>query len=136
MGRKVKINLVDGSSGYSLQITDKEGSGYRLAGPKAWGNPYNKPTASFEVNVKELLDCVMHNSYYVENNKQELNTTNNIFIDGDRTIINTDYFLQLLKHNETRKDALQFMYNNDFFNEDEIKQSNYKYLLTILREEN
>ena len=39
--KKVIIRIVKGSEGYSLQIIDKEGNGYRYAGPKAWGNPTN-----------------------------------------------------------------------------------------------
>lgn len=57
------INLVKGSDGYSLQITNKDGNGYRYAGPKAWGNPYNKPTASFEVDLEEFIKCLKENSY-------------------------------------------------------------------------
>ena len=61
--KKVMINLVKGSDGYSLQITNKDGNGYRYAGPKAWGNPYNKPTASFEVDLEEFIKCLKENSY-------------------------------------------------------------------------
>ena len=63
MSKKVKINLVHGSDGYSLQITNKEGNGYRFMGPKAWGNPCNVPTASFEVNLEDFIECLKQNSY-------------------------------------------------------------------------
>ena len=69
--KKVIINLVKGSDGYSLQITNKQGNGYRYAGPKAWGNPYNKPTASFEVELEDFITCLKDNSYEVEELKHE-----------------------------------------------------------------
>lgn len=68
---KVMINLVKGSDGYSLQITDKEGNGRRYAGPKAWGNPYNKPTASFEVELEDFIKCLKDNSYEVGEKEHE-----------------------------------------------------------------
>lgn len=61
--KKVTINLVKGSDGYSLQIINKNGNGYRYAGPKAWGNPYNEPTASFEVELEDFIKCLKENSY-------------------------------------------------------------------------
>lgn len=64
--KKVIINLVKGSDGYSLQITDKQGNGYRYAGPKAWGNPYNEPEASFEVDLEDFIKYLENNSYTVD----------------------------------------------------------------------
>lgn len=61
--KKVEIAFVGGSEGYSLQIRDKEGNGYRVAGPKAWGNPFNKPTASFEVDLEEFIKLLKQISY-------------------------------------------------------------------------
>lgn len=52
--KKVEIAFVKGSEGYSLQIWGKSG-GYSFAGPKAWGNPFNKPTASFVVDLEEFI---------------------------------------------------------------------------------
>ena len=52
---KVQIAFVKGNEGYSLQIWDKDGSGYRYAGPKAWGNPYNQPEKVFEVDLGHSL---------------------------------------------------------------------------------
>lgn len=60
---KVTINLVKGSEGYSLQIINKNGNGYRYAGPKAWGNPYNEPEASFEVELEDFINCLKEYSY-------------------------------------------------------------------------
>lgn len=57
------VNLVEGNNGYSLQIVDENGSGYRIAGPKAWGNPLNKPTASFIINADELINAIISNCY-------------------------------------------------------------------------
>lgn len=71
--KKVIINLVKGSDGYSLQISDKQGNGYRYAGPKAWGNPYNEPTASFEVNLEDFIKCLENNSYVVDEVEHEKN---------------------------------------------------------------
>ena len=69
--KKVIINLVKGSDGYSLQITDKNGNGRRYAGPKAWGNPYNEPTASFEVNLEDFIKCLENNSYAIDEVEHE-----------------------------------------------------------------
>ena len=66
--KKVEIALVNGSEGFSLQIWGKNG-GCRFAGPKAWGNPTNKPTAKFEVDVKEVIKEIQNCSYEVEENK-------------------------------------------------------------------
>ena len=63
--RMVYINLVRGSEGFSLQITNEYG-GERYAGPKAWGNPYNKPTASFKVDVDDFIKALERNAYEVE----------------------------------------------------------------------
>lgn len=63
--RTIEIAVVKGSEGYSLQLWDKSG-GYRVAGPKAWGNPYNEPTATFTVDADELIRLV--NSMAVDDN--------------------------------------------------------------------
>ena len=60
--KKVQIAFVRGNEGYSLQIYGKT-SGYRYAGPKAWGNPYNKPTAEFTVDVEDFIKCLQHLAY-------------------------------------------------------------------------
>lgn len=59
---KIRIDLVKGAEGYSLQVQGLQ-YGYRIAGPKAWGNPYNKPTASFEINADELISCIQSHQY-------------------------------------------------------------------------
>ncbi|HAV90181.1 MAG TPA: hypothetical protein DCW44_02770 [Eubacterium sp.] len=61
--KKVQIAFVKGNEGYSLQIWNKNGGGYRYAGPKAWGNPYNKPTETFEVELEDFIKCLRQNSY-------------------------------------------------------------------------
>lgn len=63
--KKIRIAVVKGNEGYCLLITDKDGNGYRIAGPKAWGNPTNIPTAEFDIDVKELIEAVNNNSYEV-----------------------------------------------------------------------
>lgn len=65
MMKKVIISFVKGSEGYSLQIYSKE-SGYRYAGPKAWGNPFNIPTAEFTVDVEDFIKCLNNMSYEEE----------------------------------------------------------------------
>lgn len=67
--KKVIIDFVRGNEGYSLQVVNKNGSGYRFAGPKAWGNPYNKPTASFEIDVNEFIECLNRIAYEVGEGK-------------------------------------------------------------------
>ena len=64
--KKITIDLVKGSDGYSLQLKDKEGNGERYIGPKAWGNPYNTPTASFEVDLEDFIRALECNAYEVE----------------------------------------------------------------------
>ena len=59
--KKVIINLVKGSDGYSLQITDKQGNGYR----------YAEPTASFEVNLEDFIKCLENNSYVADEVEHE-----------------------------------------------------------------
>lgn len=68
MNKKVEIALVKGAEGYSLQVWGKNG-GCRYAGPKAWGNPYNKPTATFEVELEDFIKCLEQNAY----EKEEVN---------------------------------------------------------------
>lgn len=67
--KKVRIAFVKGNEGYSLQIWDKDGSGYRYAGPKAWGNPFNKPEKVFEVELEDFIKCLKQNSYEVLESK-------------------------------------------------------------------
>ena len=61
--KKVQIAFLKGNEGYSLQIWDKDGSGYRFAGPKAWGNPYNKLEKVFEVDLEDFIKCLKQKSY-------------------------------------------------------------------------
>lgn len=61
--KKVIIKIVKGSDGYSLQIVDKDGNGYRYTGPKAWGNPTNIPTCEFEVELEDFIKHLEMESY-------------------------------------------------------------------------
>lgn len=65
---KIMVNIVRGREGSSLQITDKHGNGYRVAGPKAWGNPYNKPFITFEVDADEFIKLINGCCYEDEDN--------------------------------------------------------------------
>ena len=57
MTRTIQVVVVSGADGKSLQLWNKNG-GKRIAGPKAWGNPYNKPLASFTVDADELMKSI------------------------------------------------------------------------------
>jgi len=57
MARTIQVVVVSGADGKSLQLWNKD-RGKRIAGPKAWGNPYNKPLASFTVDADELMKSV------------------------------------------------------------------------------
>ncbi len=67
--KKVKIHIVNGSDGYSLQVLElDESSGIRALGPKAWGNPYNKPTIVFDnVDAEQLCKDIMDVVKEIEN---------------------------------------------------------------------
>ena len=71
--KKVLINLVKGSEGYSLQIISKNGGGYRYAGPKAWGNPYNEPEASFEVDLEDFINRLKEYCYEIDEVEKDEN---------------------------------------------------------------
>ena len=49
----MKINIVKGNDGYCLNLVDNNGSGQRILGNKPWGNPYNKPIVSFEIDKEK-----------------------------------------------------------------------------------
>ncbi len=57
MSKKVEIVVVRGAEGPSLQVWGENG-GKRIAGPKAWGNPYNKPLCRFVVDAEEMIAAV------------------------------------------------------------------------------
>ena len=67
---KVKVNIVAGNSGYSLQVVDEKGNGNRVAGEKAWGNPHNTPTASFVLDTEEFIDAINTASYSEKGEKE------------------------------------------------------------------
>lgn len=66
---RIIVNVVKGAEGPSLQVLDKKGSGERVAGPKAWGNPFNKPVFSFEVDANGLVAAINNNKYIVGDDK-------------------------------------------------------------------
>ena len=55
--KTVEIVVVNGAEGKSLQVWGKHG-GYRMCGPKAWGNPHNKPMMQFTVDADELIEQI------------------------------------------------------------------------------
>ena len=58
----IDVAIVSGAEGYSLQICNKSG-GTRVAGPKAWGNAYNHPTAEFTLSADELIAAINNEAY-------------------------------------------------------------------------
>jgi hypothetical protein len=73
MARTIQVVVVSGADGKSLQLWNKD-RGKRIAGPKAWGNPYNKPLASFTVDADELMKSVDRLAV-AEGRKEEENVT-------------------------------------------------------------
>lgn len=69
MNKIVEIAIVKGEEAYSLQIWGEHG-GYRYIGPKAWGNPYNKPLVTFKVNVNDFIKYIEKYSYEIESDKE------------------------------------------------------------------
>lgn len=53
MSKKVKIEVVRGVEGNCVCVSDLDGSGHRLAGPKPWGG--GSTVHSFEVDLDELV---------------------------------------------------------------------------------
>lgn len=66
----VDINIVRGNEGYSLQVDDKN-CGTRVFGPKAWGNPYNKPTCTFRINEEQVEELYKTLKQYLYENEKE-----------------------------------------------------------------
>ena len=58
----IDVCVVRGSSGPSLQICGPAG-GTRISGPKAWGNPLNRPIYEFTVAVDELIAAIKGDAY-------------------------------------------------------------------------
>lgn len=40
--------------------------GYRVAGRKAWGNPYNKPIYTFKTDADEFIELINKYKYEVK----------------------------------------------------------------------
>jgi hypothetical protein len=70
VGRMIQVAVVSGAEGKSLQLWNKYG-GKRIQGPKAWGNPFNKPLAIFTVDADELIKSIDRLAY-VEGRKGEV----------------------------------------------------------------
>lgn len=61
--RKIRVKIVRGNEGYSLQLVDRNGTGTRYAGPKAWGNPTNIPLCEWEFDVEDFIKNIKENSF-------------------------------------------------------------------------
>ena len=53
----IDIHIVNGAEGPALLILGETG-GKRVSGPKAWGNPFNKPTYTFIVDANEIIQVI------------------------------------------------------------------------------
>jgi hypothetical protein len=69
MSKYVDIVVVRGAEGRSLQLWGKSG-GRRLAGPKAWGNPFNEPEHKFRVDADELIEMARQHAFEPEPPKE------------------------------------------------------------------
>ena len=58
----IDVHVVRGAEGPSLQIGGPSG-GTRVAGPKAWGNPNNRPVHSFTVAAEDLVKAIESDAY-------------------------------------------------------------------------
>jgi len=65
----MKLDIVKGNEGYCLNLVDETGSGQRILGGKPWGNPYNKPTYSFEINKETLTELRDIFDFYINKMK-------------------------------------------------------------------
>lgn len=61
----MKIDIVKGNEGYCLNLVDENGNGQRILGSKPWGNFYNVPTYSFEVDKEILTELRDTFDYYI-----------------------------------------------------------------------
>ena len=61
-GKVVRVAVVCGADGASLQVLD-DGGGVRVAGPKAWGNVFNRPSVEFVVLADELVKAVLEHAH-------------------------------------------------------------------------
>ena len=60
---KIRVKIVKGNEGYSLQLVDRNGTGIRYAGPKAWGNPTNRPICEWEFDVEDFIENIKKYSF-------------------------------------------------------------------------
>lgn len=73
----IEIAFVKGNEGYSLQVWGKTG-GYRYAGPKPWGNPFNKPEKVFKVDLEDFIKCLQEYAYEDEDLKLKVSDKSEI----------------------------------------------------------
>lgn len=62
----MNLEIVKGNEGYCLNLVDKNGCGYRILGNKPWGNPYNVPTYSFELDKEKMIEIRDKFDYYLK----------------------------------------------------------------------
>lgn len=55
MKKFIMLHVVKGRDGYCLNLFDKKGSGWRIAGVTPWGNPTNIPLVSFKIDYDALV---------------------------------------------------------------------------------
>ena len=61
MSRMIKLQVVKGPEGYSLQTFDNRSSGKRVAGPKPWGG--GEVVHTFECEIERLIHAIRANGY-------------------------------------------------------------------------
>jgi hypothetical protein len=66
MKKMIRVAIVRGQEGFALILTDEDGNGVRCAGPKAWGNPRNVPTAEFILDADDFVDHIQRFAYEKE----------------------------------------------------------------------
>lgn len=59
--RVVLVEVVSGAEGPCLCISEEDGCGTRVAGPKPWGG--GRTIHSFRVDVAELLEAIEENAW-------------------------------------------------------------------------
>lgn len=66
---KMYLHIIKGNEGYCLNLMDDSGDGQRILGCKPWGNPFNKPTFTFEVDKDDLTQLRNIFDYYINEMK-------------------------------------------------------------------
>ena len=65
----IRILLVKGVEGFSLNVVDSEGYGKRIAGSKPWCG--GKIVGSFTIKASELIDAIKKNSFIKKTDQTE-----------------------------------------------------------------